>query len=220
MPSHIVPGVDGRTRPPCLNEHYARGCGWEPRYPFPLSDTEIAVFLSHRKTWARIVEDGVEAGLVLEDDIWLDPERFPAALDLALRHLDEGQWIRFPQCEKETAGETVADEGGIRIIRPQRVALGMLVQLIHRSTAERLLAVTERFDRPVDGLLQLTWETGVDTLAVQPAAVREISSNLGGSTLRKRRGMGAKLHAEVARALYRRRIAERTRRAGLITGEG
>lgn len=212
IPAHVLPAVDARSAGPCLKDRYAPGCGWLPRYPFALNDTEIAVFLSHRKAWARILEDGVEAGLVLEDDIWLDPERFPHALDLALANLGENQWIRFPQADKETQGDTVASGDGIRVVRPRRVALGMLVQLVHRSTAARLLDLTERFDRPVDGLMQLTWETEIDTLAVQPAVVREISAELGGSTLRKRRGVGAKLHAEVARALYRRRIAERAAR--------
>lgn len=212
VPAEVLPAVDARAEKGGLERHYDRCLGWQPRYPFPLSDTEIAVFLSHRKAWARIVEDGHEAGLVLEDDIWLDPERFPAGLHLAMQALGERRWIRFPQFDKEAEGELVAEAGGMRLVRPRRVALGMLVQLVHRSAAERLLRLTERFDRPVDGVLQLTWETGIDTLAVLPAAVREISAELGGSTLKKRNGVGARLHAELARALYRRRLAARLRR--------
>lgn len=213
MPVNVMPAVDARAGKSGLAGRYIDGCGWKPRYPFRLSDTEIAVFLSHRKAWARIIEDGLEAGLVLEDDIWLDPERFPTALELALENLEELQWIRFPKSDKEVTGETVAKAGDIRLVRPRQVALGMYVQLIHRTTAARLLEITEQFDRPVDGVLQLTWETGIDTLALQPAPVREIDAELGGSTQSKRRGVGSKLHAEVARALYRRRIAERAARS-------
>lgn len=213
IPAHVMPAVDARAEGSSLAKRYTDVCGWQPRYPFPLSDTEIAIFLSHRKAWARILEDGLEAGLVLEDDIWLDPDRFPPALDLALENLRDMQWIRFPKADKEVLGETVAQSDDIRLVRPRQVALGMYVQLVHRTTAARLLEITERFDRPVDGVLQLTWETGIDTLALQPAPVREIDADLGGSTQRKRKGIGAKLHAEVARALYRRRIAERAARS-------
>lgn len=214
VPGEILAAVDARGQDAELGQRYDPGLGWQPRYPFDLTRTEIAVFLSHRRAWQRIRDDGRMAGLVVEDDIRPDPQRLPAAFALAMAHLEPGRVIRFPRSDRETAGETIAEADGMRLVRPRAVALGMQAQLVGREAAARLLDVTRRFDRPVDGVLQMTWETGIDTLTVLPAPVREIDAELGGSTQWKRRGLVARLHAELARALYRRRLAARAKRVG------
>ena len=78
--------------------------------------------------------------------------------------------------------------------------------------AERLLAASVRFDRPVDTWLQMRWVHGVDILSVWPTGVGEASGDLGGSTQKKRRGTLARIRAEIARSRYRRRIAALSRR--------
>ena len=212
MPTEIVPAVDARDEPDALTRHYDPDLGWVPPYPFPLSQTEIAVFLSHRKAWERILASGCEAGLVLEDDVALDDVIFPKALALAEAQLPPGGMIRFPWRAYEAKGDEVSRLGDVRLIRPRLVALGMQAQLVHKDAARQLLAVTERFDRPVDTVMQLTWKTGVDTLAVVPSGVTEMDQDLGGSTQAKSKRKGGRLYTEFARALYRRRIAAQSRR--------
>lgn len=212
MPAEIVPAVDASAISEPLACHYDTGLGWTPRYPFSLSQTEIAVFLSHRKAWKRIIASDCEAGLVFEDDVALDSDIFPAALALAQKNLVPGGLIRFPWREYEAKGACVAEAKAVRLIRPRLVALGMQAQLVHRDAARKLLEVTDRFDRPVDTVMQLTWKTGVDTLAVVPSGVSEMDSDLGGTTQSKPMGKGGLLYTEFARALYRRRIAAASRR--------
>lgn len=213
IPSEIVPAVDASAETTCLQDHYDPNLGWSPPYPFALSATEIAVFLSHREAWRRIILGGHEAGLVLEDDVALDPVVFPVAFDLAARHLMPGGVIRFPWRGYEAKGDEIGTSGAVQLIRPRLVALGMQAQLVHRDAARRLLEVTGRFDRPVDTVMQLTWKTGVETLAVVPSGVAEMDADLGGSTQRRHARKGGWLYTEFARALYRRRLAAMSKRA-------
>lgn len=212
MPTEIVPAVDAISETDLLARHYDPDLGWEPPYPFSLSQTEIAVFLSHRKAWERILASGCEAGLVLEDDVALDEALFPKALALAEANLQPGGMIRFPWRTYEARGDEISHLGNLRLTRPRLVALGMQAQLLHKDAARQLLAVTERFDRPVDTVMQLTWKTGVDTLAVVPSGVTEMDQDLGGTTQAKSERKGGRLYTEFARALYRRRVAAMSRR--------
>ncbi len=180
----------------------------DPKYPFHLTDTEIAVFLSHRKAWQAILEAPLRAALILEDDVSLDLALFEPALALATQA--ENGFVRLPQKPRET-GQTLAQSGATRLIHPDEVALGMQAQLVTRDAARRLLAATETFDRPVDVFLQMTWHHGVEVLTVWPAGVTDISHTLGGSTLKKRKGLGERIAAEVKRALFRRRLGKLAR---------
>lgn len=203
----ILPAIDARNGEGDI-WRYDPGLATKPAYPFALSETEVAVFLSHRRAWARIVEAGWAAGLILEDDATLDPGVFPAAYDLAREVLTPGRFVRLPMKDRESAGEVVAQAGGVRAMRPEVVALNLQASLVGRDAAARLLAASEHFDRPVDTWLQMTWEHGVDILSIWPSGVGEVSAALGGSTQNKRKGLGARLGAEFKRARYRRAIAQ------------
>lgn len=182
----------------------------KPSYPFPLTKSEIACFLSHRKAWQAIVDQKPDAGLVLEDDVALTAA-FEAAFSLACQHLAPMSFVRFPFRMKES-GPVLADNGRARLIRPTPVGLGQVAQLVSRDAAKQLLEATRCFDRPVDTMMQLFPFTGVRPLAVLPGGVKEISGELGGSTLKKRHKRAEKLYREIMRSLYRARIAVFSRR--------
>jgi GR25 family glycosyltransferase involved in LPS biosynthesis len=87
-------------------------------------------------------------------------------------------------------------------------------QIVGRQAAERLLATTARFDRPIDVFLQMTWVTGVPVLCANPSGISDWPEPMGGSVAQSkpRRGLGESLRREVARTIYRRRIAAIARR--------
>lgn len=212
-PSEVVWAVDARApemmAAPGLAE--AVPTHLSPRYPYALRHTEVACFHSHRNGWQQIVDEGLEIALIFEDDIALDPVVFPAALRLALSVVQPGDVIRFPYKRREDAGRVIAQEGGITLREPQEVALGMQAQLVTREAAQRLLRATERFDRPVDCLLQMPWEHGARVLSVWPSGVSEHSADLGGSTIGHKALGWDKIRRELLRPLYRRRIASLSR---------
>lgn len=209
--AEVLDAVDGRevTQLECRSYHRRLH---RPFYPFRLRNSEVATFLSHRKAWTRIVGDGLDGALVLEDDTELG-EQFPAAFDLARRTLRPGDVIRFPVCNREQPGRIVAREGHLAVFAPRRVKLGMQGLLVGSHAAATLLERTETFDRPVDSALQMDWLTGVRMLTVMPAGLREVSGRLGGSLIGERKSLAEKMHREVMRPIYRWSIARRARKS-------
>jgi GR25 family glycosyltransferase involved in LPS biosynthesis len=186
------------------------GSSLSPPYPFALSDAEIATFLSHRACWQAIVDSGQAYGLIVEDDVALNDD-FTASLQFAESQVQPEGFIRFPQKARERVQVEVARHNTCVLFRPRVVGLGMLAQLVTQGAARRLLSITERFDRPVDVFLQMTWVHGVDVLSVWPTGVTEISAELGGSTIHRSRAWPDRLWRELARPTYRLAVALRSR---------
>ncbi|WP_324751889.1 glycosyltransferase family 25 protein [Roseovarius sp. Pro17] len=209
--THVMPAVDGQSMTKQQASAYAQRA-LSPRYPFPLRPSEVATFHSHRACWQRIINDDMPAALILEDDLEIDTTVFLPALELANAHVLDGDFVRFPIKWREDTGRDLATSGDIRLSQHDAVALGMVAQLVTRGAAEALLTATERFDRPVDTFLQMTWVHGARILTAWPSGIREVSEQLGGSTISRQDGLLQKLRREVLRPLYRRRIAAMAKR--------
>ncbi len=190
-----------------------------PIYPFALSRNEVACFLSHRKAWQTILDRNLEAALIMEDDAAPTPS-FASSLALGLNHIGTAGFIRFPFREGRERGRVVAEVDGVSLIEPVCVGLGMVAQLVGRTTAIQLLRATERIDRPVDTILQMPWVTGVVPRSVVPGAISEISPTLGGTTLSRNPGALAKLKREGLRPVYRMQISIRSRLAKAAEARG
>lgn len=207
VPSHVVDAVDGQT----LGEGeiaavYHRRLH-RPRYPFDLRTGEVACFLSHRKAWRAIVERGLDAGLIAEDDVAVDSTVFPQAYALAASAMRPGDFIRFPWRERGDDGRTVATGDGATLLAPDLVGVGMQMQLVSRQAAAALLEATERFDRPVDTWIQLRRVPGGRVLAVRPVAIAHLGDPGGGSTIQKaKKPLSEVVGREVRRAWYRMRV--------------
>ncbi|MBY5988561.1 glycosyltransferase family 25 protein [Roseovarius atlanticus] len=202
---HVVSAVDGQQMSEAHADAYRRKL-MRPTYPFTMRPSEIAAFHSHRACWQKILDDDLEAALVLEDDLHLQEDVFPRALDLALANIQPGDFIRFPIKLREERTEEIATSDEIGLHVHDRIALGMVAQLVTRDAARALLAASERFDRPVDNFLQMQWVHNVRVATVWPSGVREISAELGGSMIGRKEGLLQKLRREILRPLYRHRI--------------
>jgi glycosyl transferase, family 25 len=206
-PSEIVDATDGaRLSPDEIDRFYSRQTR-RPRYPFALNRAEIGVFLSHRAVWRRIVAEGLDYALVFEDDAAIDAPAF--ARTCALARAARGQWTYAlaPSEKTPVRGATIAEAGGVALIRPGNPPLRAIAQFVSLEAARRLLAATERFDRPIDTFLQMSWVTGVELLAFKPSGVRDASAVLGGSTIQARKKPFAhKLARETLRPIYRAQV--------------
>lgn len=189
---------------------------WSPIYPFALRPTEVACFLSHRKCWKRIVDERLDAGLILEDDVEFDPEFIRSAVALAANHGGRSAYVRLPIRDREKPSKIVAKDGGLTLFYPKVVALGAQGQLVGFEAARKLLQATEIFDRPVDTFLQMRWVHGVNVLVVWPPTLREISSDLGGSLIQKRTPILGKFKREINRLRYRLAVAYRSRKTKFL----
>jgi GR25 family glycosyltransferase involved in LPS biosynthesis len=213
VPTDVIDAVDAKNlTEEDVRRFYKPGLH-APHYPFDLNIREVACFLSHRKAWQTIVDQKLVAGLVLEDDVALTPD-FAAAYTAAAAFVRPEDFIRFPFRTNREQGPEVFAANKSRILEAKPVGLGMVMQLVGYEAAKRLLAVTETFDRPVDTMLQMNWVTGLSPLAVVPGGVREVSSQLGGSTIQQQKPVLEKLRREILRPIYRMRIKAFSRRQG------
>ncbi len=201
LPSTVIAATDGRAMTVAERRAVYARCLHRPSYPFELSPGEIGAFMSHRMAWSCIADSGLDAGLVLEDDIELDGEHFPRALGAAIAALRDYPLVRL-SC-RAPAG-TPGAAASVR--RPCVPPLGNTSQLVRRDAALRLLELSARFDRPVDTFEQMTWLHGLRVAVVEPSGVREVSSRIGGTTIHPpRRGTLERLARNPARTWYRLR---------------
>lgn len=202
LPTRVISAVDGRRLDPSVRRQVVHPRLYSPAYPFRLLDTEIGCFLSHRLAWQSILDDRLDAGLVVEDDVSVSSPLFRNVLGHAIAALQPGDFIRFPLQER--------GEGRIRsavsaaLIEPRLPGLGMQMQLISREAARLLLDASEIFDRPVDSLVQMQWLHGARVLSARPVVITEIDYALGGTTVqRKRMPLVRKAAHEIGRPILR-----------------
>lgn len=200
----VLDAVDAQTLSPAhIDTLWLRDRPFPP-YPFALRSAEIGCFLSYHNAWKRIAQGPETGAMIIEDDVLIDRALFDPALELVRAHAGAGDAVRFPAKLREKPKHVLAEANGARLFRPALTGLGTQAQFVGREAAEKLLAATKQFDRPVDTTLQMSWHTGVALKAVTPSGVREISNTMGGSLIGpSRQGLGPKLYREIARPAYR-----------------
>jgi GR25 family glycosyltransferase involved in LPS biosynthesis len=178
-----------------------------PRFSHPLNRAEIGAFMSHRAAWRRIADEGLDYALVFEDDAALDAEAFAKTCAFARETRRLWEYALAPAPQTRISGTNLAEKNGLALIRPKTPPLRAIAQFVSNEAARKLLAATEKFDRPIDTFLQMSWVTGVELLALKPSGVNEVSGALGGSTIqRKSMDLSEKLRHEIARPIYRAQV--------------
>ena len=196
----------GNGRTEMLDFPASPGTLHAPPYPFPLSPGERGCFLSHRRCWQEIATGSDPYALIVEDDLQLDPARWPDALALIQRNADEDSFIRLPAKNREPLTQSQDSEGAAQLFTPKVIGLQTVAQVVGRHAARRLLAATTTLDRPVDTTLQMHWITGQRVQTILPNGVSELP---GPSTIQKKTRTSGKLMREIRRAMYRMRLARR-----------
>ena len=184
---------------------------FKPGYPFAISHGEIACFLSHRACWQRIVDGNLDAGLIVEDDLEIDVNKFTTAYELALNHFSTDFYVRFPTKNRETAKELVAIRDQCKLFVPKVIGLKTTAQIVGIEAARKLLTASESFDRPVDAFLQMRWVHGVNIYSVSSAGVSENDVKLGGSSIQQKVSFPSKFSREFQRFIYRFKIQQLSR---------
>jgi glycosyl transferase family 25 len=210
--SEVLAAVDGaRLSPQEVDQAYARR-RFRPHYPFPLTRTEVGVFLSHRAAWRRIVDEALDVAFIFEDDAQIDPSTFAALVEFVTLERRAWDYVLLP-AQPIRNGTPVVSRGGLSLVRPEAPPLRAIAQIVSLAAAKRLLERTLPFDRPIDTLMQMTWVTGQSLLVASPSPVRDVSRETGGSTVqRKSMGFLDRLHHEAMRPIYRAQVLARYRR--------
>lgn len=210
--AEVAEAVNGREVVAANAQELRQGDLHRPHYPFPLSPGEVGCFLSHRRCWQRIVDAGWDYGMIVEDDLALEPEQWRDTLALITAHADADSFIRLPAKRREAPQEVIAAEGQSKLFLPKIIGLQTVAQVVGREAAKRLLAATEVLDRPVDTFLQMHWIHGQKIQTILPNGVSELTEELGGSTIQKRKSSN-RISREFKRSLYRAQVSCRPQKA-------
>ena len=210
----LIEAVDGRDPAQVTGVTIRNGDAHRPAYPFPLAPGEVGCFLSHRRCWRRILAEGWDYALIVEDDLAIAPDRLRAVLALVADHATPDSYIRIPAKQREKPAQVLGETDGLQLILPRVIGLQTVAQVVGRGAAERLLKASETIDRPVDTFLQMHWVTGQPVHSLLGTGARELTADLGGSTIQKKTRANSKLAREIKRASYRAQVALRPQRAG------
>jgi len=176
----------------------------------PLKPSEVACYESHRKALQVFLsEDEVTHAVILEDDVeFIDDghKKLQQVIDSIPE--DTNQIVKL-YAKRSTLGINVRQiSQGVRVIEPVRIPLGFPGQIWTRSAAKEFLAATTSYHLPVDIEPQMKWRYDFTVSLIQPNLIREISHQVGGSTITsQRKEVGwDKLKLEVARPWFRLKL--------------
>ncbi len=210
--AEIADAVVGRDVQASEGFPITAGNMYSPHYPFELSAGEVGCFLSHRNCWQKIVDAGIDYALIAEDDLAVEPHIWPEVLELIQLHADADTYIRIPAKPRERPASIIAERPHARLFLPRVIGLQTVCQVVGRNAAQRLLEKSTTLDRPVDTFLQMHWATGQQIHTILPNGVRELTDELGGSTIQKKTRTSGKLARELKRAWYRTQVNLRPQR--------
>jgi len=161
-----VRGVDGRALPAGLLEA-PRG---RERFFRALGNGEIGVYQSHRACWQRVLDEGLDWAIVLEDDVDLAPSfvEVPAAVEAMPRAWD---MLKLSVGWRRRRVSPIGTAGAFAVVAFDKVPTGAQGYVVSRRGAERLLRGNRRPMRPVDVDMQFWWETRTEVFGLSPFPV-------------------------------------------------
>lgn len=211
--AELVEAVDGRDLTRIGSLTIRAGNLHHPAYPFALRPAEIGVFESHRACWQTVLDRGWDRGLIVEDDLAVDPDMLARALRILDAHMTPDMVVRMPVKDRETPTHVLTQDGEMQLILPKVIGLQCICMAVGARAAARLLRASREIDRPIDTWLQMHWVTGQPVHTLLPNGNREIAGAIGGSTIQTRTRASGKLAREIKRAAYRAKIAARPQKA-------
>lgn len=169
--------VDGRPMNVLEHPNYAgrRRMAAHGRH---LKPGELGCMLSHRAAYQKILDEGHEHVLLLEDDARLH-EDTKAALESILAKKIPYDIVRLLGSAKVAKGKhrkIIPLYKDFWLVRLRTNPGGTHATLISRSGAEKLLKVTEKFSFPIDTTMGRSWEAGMQSYSIQPGlAIQDMS---------------------------------------------
>lgn len=143
-----------------------------------LKPGELGCMLSHRGIYQKLVDDGLDYALVLEDDARLH-EDTKATLEALIKSGTDFDIIRLlgsPKVAKGKHRKIAKLFKDFWLVRLRTAPGGAHATLISLKGAQKLLAATESFAFPIDTIMGRGWETGITAYSIQPGlAVQDLS---------------------------------------------
>lgn len=170
----IFSAIDGRNTDPNTSTLYA-GLWRRLFFGKDLTGGEWGCLLSHRAVLQHIVDQDIDAAIILEDDVTLN-DRFSECVEMLMQHQDKWSLIRLFDPKKKkllTAPKTeiLPLNAPYKTYRLQNSYGGAFAYLITKNAAEKLLKAMRKNYMPVDMIMGQPWITGIEITTVLPCIV-------------------------------------------------
>lgn len=144
-------------------------------YHKELSSGEIACYLSHRKVWQKIIDDGLDFAVVFEDDVLISSQT-PDAITAITGITEPWDCIKLAEfpVKRDIAHQHQLKINDIEysLVTYQKVPNRTCAQVISRSGAQKLLRFSEQIKRPIDIDMQFWWEKHLNVFGLKPYPIR------------------------------------------------
>jgi glycosyl transferase family 25 len=154
----------------------------------PLQSGEIACYLSHRKVWQKMLDEGIERALILEDDFQLT---MPVDEIMALLHEFRTDFDIVKLHGKPKRSRSIEECLHGRELYGWHQAFSVtgitVAQWVNARALPRLMAKAEQIERPIDMDIKHHWEYPLTVYHLIPEVVKEVSHQLGGSSIKNRK---------------------------------
>ncbi len=184
----FIDGVNGREM---SDEEIANVYDSEKRKRYfgrDMTKGEIGCLLSHRKIFAKIVDEEIENAVILEDDVIFEPD-FKQALEAVIASPMKWDVIRFLGSKKiyKRGCRKIKNLGNTRYqwARLPTAPGGAHGYMVTLGAAKTMLKHMRKNWLPIDTLQGRCWETGLETLVLYPAPLYpdpEEESTIGNDT--------------------------------------
>jgi len=131
---------------------------------------EIACYLSHVRTWQKIVDEKLDYAVIFEDDILLQ-DSIQQGLQ-AIGSINE-PWDLIKLAEAPVKRKVMhhIPVHEFSLVTYNKVPIRCCAQVISLAGAKKLLANNTKVTRPIDIELQYWWESGLCVFGLQPYTV-------------------------------------------------
>jgi glycosyl transferase family 25 len=150
----------------------------------PLQAGEIACYLSHRKVWQKMLDEKVERALILEDDFQL---KMPVDEIIALLHEFRSDYDMVKLHGTPKGSHSVEDCDFYALHQAFSVTGITVAQWVCARALPLLMAKSEQIERPIDMDIKHHWEYPLTVYHLIPEVVEEVSSRLGGTSIKNRK---------------------------------
>lgn len=168
----LVPAIAGRNLTEEDLSHYDRKAR-ERAYPFDLTPNEIACTLSHRKALKTFLDSEADFGVVLEDDVLLQPH-FNEGIAWLTQKLHGWQIAKLYSGDGKlfSVGMDKVEDSPVRPVFPKKIMWVSVGYLYTREGAQRLLEGLEHFWLSADAqIAQIMLSRRIPVVSTEPGLV-------------------------------------------------
>jgi glycosyl transferase, family 25 len=174
----------------------------------PLVRPEIGCYLSHIACWQRIAQADAPGGVIFEDDFSASDELASILTQICADHARDWDVVKLFTFDADPKSVKERKLGSnFRLVVPYRVPTCLIGYVLTREAAQRLVAKSLPFFRPVDEDMKFYWEKDLRVALVLPAPVtvgdqQAVTGTIGNERRSSKEGRGL-LHHLIYQLRYR-----------------